>query len=55
VGERAVLGGQFGVGAQLLERPGGIAACAFGDRERAELVGVVGGAVLQLYLPWMVE
>ena len=28
-----MLGGQFGVGAQHLERPGGIAGCAFGDGE----------------------
>ncbi len=49
--DRLMLGGQFGVGAQHLERPGGIAGCAFGDGEGAEVVGVVRGAVLQPDLP----
>ena len=55
VADRLVLGGELGVGAQRLERPGGRAGRAVGDGERAEVVGVIGGAVLQPHLPGGVE
>ena len=50
-----MLVGQFGVGAQHLERPGGIAGRALGDGEGAKVVDVIGGAVFQACLPAGVE
>jgi hypothetical protein len=55
VADRLMLGGELGGGAQRLERPGGRAGRAAGDGERAEVVGVIGGAVLQPHLARGVE
>jgi hypothetical protein len=51
VPERVLYGGEFGVGAQHLERRSGLAARGGRDRESSEVVDPVRGGVLEPNIP----